>query len=162
MPTIEVSYTQANRILRPLVPTLYVIFLGATLLVTRGENNQWFGMLSFLLVVLTAVAMRTWWQAWTFRVQADEDGITQTGGLSKRSLAWDEITAIDARREGEFSSDQEPQDRALASIALIGADGLLMDWSHDLRCVAPTEREALLAFIEGHLNLDDNLAENEI
>ena len=155
MPTIEVSYTQANRILRPLVPTLYVLFLGATLLVTRGENNQWFGMLSFLLIILTAVAMRTWWQAWTFRVRADDEGIVQTGGLSKRSLAWSEITALDVRREGEFSSDEERADRALASIALIGADGLLMDWSHDLRCVAPTEREALLKFIEEHLNIKD-------
>ncbi len=155
MPIIEVSYTQANRILRPLVPTLYVLFLGATLLVSRNENNQWFGMLSFLLIILTAVAMRTWWQAWTFRVRADEEGITQISGLSKRSLKWDEITAIDARREGDFSSDQERQNRALASIALICADGLLMDWGHDLRCVAPTERETLLKFIEEHLNIED-------
>ena len=155
MPTIEIAYTQANRILRPLVPTLYVLFLGATLLVTRGEANRWFGMLSFLLIILTAIALRTWWQAWTFRLCADEDGITQIGGLSKRSVAWNEITALDARREGEFRSDEERQDRPLSSIALIGADGILMDWGHDLRCVAPNEREALLKFIEAHLNIED-------
>jgi len=150
MENIEVRYTPANRWMRPLVPTLYAGFLAVTLMAARGASNFVVGSLFVLGVLITVVALRTWWQAWTFRLYADEEGITQSGALSRQHVAWKEVTALDVRREGVFNSDRAPAHRPLQSITLIGKDGILLSLGHDLRCATDSQREALLQFIEAH------------
>lgn len=156
---ITVRFTPLNRILKPLLPTLYVVFLSFTLLMSRHTPNRWPAVLFVAGVLVTLLALHTWWYAWTYQVHADEEGITKKGGFIHQHARWDEVKHLDVRREGYFRSDVE--DRTLLSITLAGEGQLLMHLGQDLRAIEPQERGQLLEYIKAHVDVDEEEVNDE-